>query len=865
MIVRFQAWLGDLVRRLARLQAKRPWVVLGLVTVVTAFALRTASKLTVESGFEHLLPDGRPSVQELHRVAARTAGVSTLFIVLEVPAGEPRADKELRGASDALVVELRKLGEPYVGSAENGVHDALQFLEPRAGLYAAKEDLEGLFQDVDARFKYEVAKETGALLDEGETPPPLDEQSIKKRLHLGEGMEQRYPDGYFESADGHTAVVAVRSKVLGSDIGLGNKTLQLVRDTIDHVGLAKYHPKMTYGFAGDLYSGITEVTALNQDLTEVGLIGVVSIATVVLFFYLRVRTLIVMLLTILFGVAWTAGLTKIVVGNLNMATSFVFTIVAGNGLNPAVIYMARYLEARKTGVDLEEGLRVAHRETLVATASACAASSASFASLLTTAFRGFRELGTVGAIGLVLCWLSTVVCLPAILAAFERIAPLERESADGFFARLRASWGAGFGKPFARIIPFAPRTIAVVGVVLSVAGFAGLAHYIHQDPMEYDMGKLRNDRKARATEERYKKLADDITGYVGADGMAMLVDRVDQVEPLRKALYAIRDAAPADKKPFEALYALEDFVPKDQEAKLPTLLKLREKIDRAHRKGFLKDDQWEKIERYMPPADLAPITMKDLPEGIARTFTETDGTRGRIVYISPTKADLTEDARYLLLWAESYRETHLPDGSVVLGSGRAVIYADMWSAVLKAVPIAVVASLAAVVAVVLAAFRRGRATGLVLGGLAVGVGWMAVVLVVMRVKLNFLNFVALPITFGIGVEYAVNIVYRYVREGRGGALRAVRATGGAVVLCSATTILGYLALLGSMNFAVRSLGLVAVIGEICTLLAAMLVLPAALVWMDRGHADPASSAPKDAPAPSESRGGPSDAAPESAE
>ena len=47
----------------------------------------------------------------------------------------------------------------------------------------------------------------------------------------------------------------------------------------------------------------------------------------------------------------------------------------------------------------------------------------------------------------------------------------------------------------------------------------------------------------------------------------------------------------------------------------------------------------------------------------------------------------------------------------------------------------------------------------------------------------------LPITFGIGVDYAVNIMQRYRRDGPGSALNAVRETGGAVVLCSLTTIL----------------------------------------------------------------------------
>ena len=50
---------------------------------------------------------------------------------------------------------------------------------------------------------------------------------------------------------------------------------------------------------------------------------------------------------------------------------------------------------------------------------------------------------------------------------------------------------------------------------------------------------------------------------------------------------------------------------------------------------------------------------------------------------------------------------------------------------------------------------------------------------------------------------------------------------------SEATGLGYLALVGSRNYAVRSLGIAAVLGEISCLLAAVLVLPAGLVWLDR--------------------------------
>ena len=55
--------------------------------------------------------------------------------------------------------------------------------------------------------------------------------------------------------------------------------------------------------------------------------------------------------------------------------------------------------------------------------------------------------------------------------------------------------------------------------------------------------------------------------------------------------------------------------------------------------------------------------------------------------------------------------------------------------------------------------------------------------------MTFLNFIALPITFGIGAEYALNVVTRY-REERN-ISRTVITTGAAVALCSWTTIVGY--------------------------------------------------------------------------
>jgi predicted RND superfamily exporter protein len=93
--------------------------------------------------------------------------------------------------------------------------------------------------------------------------------------------------------------------------------------------------------------------------------------------------------------------------------------------------------------------------------------------------------------------------------------------------------------------------------------------------------------------------------------------------------------------------------------------------------------------------------------------------------------------------------------------------------------------------------------------------------------------VVLPISIGVGADYALNVLKRRDIEGDAKLYRVIVETGGAVVLCSLTTSLGYLALLLSINRAVRSFGLAAALGEITTLLAAMLVLPAFLFWRAR--------------------------------
>jgi predicted RND superfamily exporter protein len=115
-------------------------------------------------------------------------------------------------------------------------------------------------------------------------------------------------------------------------------------------------------------------------------------------------------------------------------------------------------------------------------------------------------------------------------------------------------------------------------------------------------------------------------------------------------------------------------------------------------------------------------------------------------------------------------------------------------------------------------------------------------------RLNFSNFVALPITFGVSADYAINMLRRYQAEPQSSLAVALSRTGGAVVLCSAATIIGYGSLIMAQNRALFSFGVLAIAGELMCLATAVIGLPAALsFWQRRSRAGSAAAPLSTAP------------------
>ena len=819
---------GRFVQAFARFQIERPWMVALLALATTAPAVVAARGLGLKTDFSELLPDNKPSVVEMRRVSEKLTSASTLTMVAEVPAGHPEA---LEAFAGAVVPKIQALGAQWVGAVDAGNRESHGFFEHNKLLYAPLDDIRKVHHEIRERYDYEVQKRAGGDLELDEPPPPINAQTLKERFgQSADELEQKgRGSGYYIGEDGKMLAILIRTPVEPGSIEPAHRLRAKIDQVVADVQPTSFDPRMTIRYTGDFVTSVEEYESVKNDLGHVGFYGVLMVLGAVMLFFLRFRTLLAMGVTIAIGLAWTFGAARFLVGYLNSSTGFLVSIIAGNGINFGIIYMARYLEARRVqGKTSAEAALVAHGETWLPTLAAAAAATLSYGSLAITDFRGFKHFGIIGGVGMILCWISTYAFLPTILVVSEKTSPMFLKP-NALRSRIRGWYGYGFAWLTERF----PRAISIAGIAFGIVAAGATAHYFASDPMEYDMTKLRNERRDRSAAGELSDRVDKIVGRVGQDGMAVMVDRLDQALPVKVELERRRDVAPADAKPFEQVVTLFDLLPDHQNDKIPLLNETRDMMLRARSRGMITEGDWKEISPYLPPTALTLVGVYDLPEQMARAFTEKDGTRGRIVYITPKEGRSIWDGHYLELWADSFRTITLPNGEVIKGSGRAVIFADMLKAVVEDAPKAIAASLAGTILVILIAFRGKRASFGVLATLLLGIAGMVAFLSLKDIKLNFLNFVSLPITFGIGVDYAVNVMQRARHDGVARMRQVIVETGGAVVLCSMTTTLGYLSLMLSSNHAIVTFGLAAAAGEIACILAAVLIMPAVLIWISQ--------------------------------
>jgi predicted RND superfamily exporter protein len=378
-----------------------------------------------------------------------------------------------------------------------------------------------------------------------------------------------------------------------------------------------------------------------------------------------------------------------------------------------------------------------------------------------------------------------------------------------------------------RLVPVIERwpvPLVAVATAMTLTAIFAVSRFDVSTQLEHDVSKLRRVDTWVNGDGYWGRKVDGVLGRYVTPTVVM----TDSPEQARAAGRVIHDQV--DHGPLHDLVAsvrdIDDVLPKDEPAKIALVQQIREALTPKIR-SLLDEDKRKKLDDLLGADDLAPLRVEDLPRSFTTGLRERDGTVGRTVLVYPRPSEALWQSQAAHEFVGVLRAT----GGRVAGS--IPLSDDIIESITHDAPVASLASFLSVVVIVLLVLRWRRESLMVIGSLVVGVLWLAGATMLLHIKINFCNFVAYPITFGIGVDYAVNVMTRYMQDGQRDVTGAVRSTGAAVGLCSLTTIIGYSSLLLAKNRALFLFGATAVLGEMACLTAAVVALPALLVALRR--------------------------------
>ena len=787
----------------------------------------------LRTDIEELLPTTARSVRDLNEVAQRLRSLDN--IVLLVFSSDVKASKkfvlDLSGYLNDLPHEKTK---DTLSLVEYRIDRELQFFQDRRALYIDLADLETIRKYIENKIEYEKALYNPLNIFNGRelTEPKLDYKKLQEKYKNKVAGYDRFPGGFYATSDEKIRALIIYMPGKGLDKAI--RLRGVLEEAVKKLNPSSYAKDLEVKYTGNAQNLIEESAALVEDLELSTVIVTLVVAAAMLFFFRSFFATWALVLSVFMGTFWTFGVSYFAVGYLNANTAFLASIVIGNGINFGIIFLARYLEERRSAQESsmtsgsrpthhgigdnlgtnEAGVIAAVTQTAGATGTAALAAALSYGSLMLTGFRGFSQFGVIGFVGMVLCWLSGYTLLPAYLTLFDRMGVLKAGKPPKPIL-------SAFVAACVQKMPKLLWGLSLVGVVLSVLALKNYKSEI----IETDLSKLRDKRSMSEGSGALYHYIDDIFGHSFSPLVILPKDR----EASRKIAAVFRDEKEKEGKSslITTVQTLDDFIPKDQNQKVRVIQDIQRMLP-PRLIQYLPPVEKRQIKELLNPKSFIPFSEKDLPKLLLDKFREMDGTSGKIILVDKLIEKDKDDATSLVKFVSLGRklaDSVAPNTPV---AGDLPISYDMFQAITIDGPRATLFAFLAVVILIIILFRNIKTSALVLFALGLGVVWLAGIIFGFNLKINFLNFIALPITFGIGVDYGVNIFQRYRIEGPGSIIKVVRNTGGAVMLCSFTTIIGYSSLLIAGNQAFVSFGRLAVLGELTCISAAVIALPAFL-------------------------------------
>ncbi len=467
-------------------------------------------------------------------------------------------------------------------------------------------------------------------------------------------------------------------------------------------------------------------------------------------------------------------------------------------------------EERRSGEDWEEALFRAVGKTGRALLTATLTTVVSLGTLTLASFDGFREFGVACGLGVAVCLVASVLVIPPLVSASERV----WASRDEGPSRAGAAGGAWV------------LTASRVGslLVLAVVMFGALN--ARSVEFEYDFRNLSAPRE----EGRIRYGA--ALGRNRSSAPAVVLGRdSDQMREVHAELRRrLREGDPY----LKGFTTIATAVPGDQAARMAMVDEIYEVLDRRAVQN-IDGDEGELIQEITALTDVDEFGPEDLPEWSRAMIEERDGGYGSLGLLYGDYADY--DAREVAAFQERFESIEVGSGVVRVSSNGFIISDVVRYVQADGRNIAIYVTLGLFIVLMLD-LRSVLGVVVCLSGLATALFLTIAGMVVFDLRLGLYNIVVLPMVLGVGIDGAIHIYHRYLEDGVEHLPSVMQTTGVAVIAASITTAAGFVGLLMVEHKGIRTIGALAVLGIAATLVAVLTTLPTLLALLGKRRPRP---------------------------
>ncbi len=192
-------------------------------------------------------------------------------------------------------------------------------------------------------------------------------------------------------------------------------TLKAIEETILEIGLSD-HPHILVRRTGEPVLAYDEIGTIESNIGLLGAASFILVAIVLGFGVRSGRLVSTLLLTLITGLAITAGLATILVGHLNLLSVAFAVLFIGLGIDVGIHFVLRYREERRRHYPHRDALAISLRHQ-AGPLSLCMVSSAmGFLAFSVTDYLGLGELGVIAGAGMMVALVMNLTLLPALLS-----------------------------------------------------------------------------------------------------------------------------------------------------------------------------------------------------------------------------------------------------------------------------------------------------------------------------------------------------------------------------------------------------------------------------------------------------------------